>query len=51
MKGFVGVTDKDWCALLSQQSGIDEMNFWKPSSVFPVFSNHDKVNYHHAKTE
>jgi len=28
MKGFVSVTDNDWFAFLSQQPGIDEMNFW-----------------------
>ena len=27
MKGFVGITDNDWFALLSQQPGIDEVNF------------------------
>jgi len=27
MKGFVGVTDNDWFAFLSQQPGIDEVNF------------------------
>jgi hypothetical protein len=32
MKGFVGVTDNDWCAFLSQQPGIDEVNFWQPRS-------------------
>jgi putative restriction endonuclease len=30
MKGFVGVTDNDWFAFLSQQPGIDEVNFWQP---------------------
>jgi len=29
MKGFVGITDNDWFAFLSQQPGIDEVNFWK----------------------
>jgi len=28
MKGFVGITDNDWFAFLSQQPGIDEVNFW-----------------------
>jgi len=27
MKGFVNVTDIDWFAFLSQQAGIDEVNF------------------------
>jgi hypothetical protein len=27
MKGFIGVTDNYWCAFLSQQPGIDEINF------------------------
>ena len=27
MNGFAGVTDYDWFAFLSQQSGIDEENF------------------------
>jgi len=31
MKGFVGVTDDDWFAFLSQQSGIDELNLRQPS--------------------
>jgi hypothetical protein len=26
MKGFVGVTEKDWFAFLSQQPGIDDVN-------------------------
>jgi putative restriction endonuclease len=30
MKGFVGVTDNDWFTFLSQQPGIDEVNFWQP---------------------
>jgi putative restriction endonuclease len=30
MKGFIGVTDYDWFAFLSQQPGIDEVNFWQP---------------------
>ena len=30
MKGFVGVTDKDWFDFLSQQQEIDEVNFWQP---------------------
>jgi len=34
MKGFVVVTDNDWCAFLSQQLGIiDEVNFWQPGGV------------------
>jgi len=31
MKAFVGVTDDDWGAFLSQQPGIDEVNSWQPS--------------------
>jgi hypothetical protein len=34
MKGFVGVTDNDWFAILSQQPGIDEVNFWQRSGSF-----------------
>jgi len=30
MKGFVGVTDNDWFAFLSQQPGIDGVNFRQP---------------------
>ena len=30
MKGFVGVTDNSWFTFLSQQPGIDEVNFWQP---------------------
>jgi len=33
MKGFVGVTDNDWFAFLSQQSGIDELNLRQPSKL------------------
>jgi hypothetical protein len=29
MKGFVGVTDNDWFAFLSQQPWIDEVSFWQ----------------------
>jgi hypothetical protein len=27
MKGWIGVTDNDWFDFLSQQPGIDEVNF------------------------
>jgi putative restriction endonuclease len=30
MKGFIGITDNEWFAFLSQQPGIDEVNFWQP---------------------
>ena len=30
MKGFVGITDNDWFAFLSQKPDIDEVNFWQP---------------------
>jgi len=33
MKGFVGVTDNNWFAFLSQQPDIDEVNFWQPSGI------------------
>jgi len=33
MKGFIGVTDNDWFAFLSQQPGIDEVNFWQPGGT------------------
>jgi hypothetical protein len=29
MKDSIGVTDNDWFAFLSQQEGIDEVNFWQ----------------------
>jgi putative restriction endonuclease len=35
MKGFVGVTDNDWFAFLSQQPEIDEANFWQPHAGQP----------------
>jgi len=38
MKGFVGVTDNDWFAFLSQQPGIDEVNFWQPGAKKSVIS-------------
>jgi hypothetical protein len=30
MKGFVGATDNEWFAFLSQQPGIGEVNFQQP---------------------
>jgi len=33
MKSFVGVTDNDWFVFLSQQPGIDEVNFWQQRSA------------------
>lgn len=32
MKAYVGVTDNDWFAYLSQMDGVDEVNFWQPSA-------------------
>jgi hypothetical protein len=29
MKGYIGVTDNEWFTFLSQQPGIDEVNFWQ----------------------
>jgi len=31
MKGFVSIMDNDCFAFLSQQPGIDEVNFWQPA--------------------
>lgn len=31
MKTYVAVTDGDWLQFLSEQQGIDEVNFWQPS--------------------
>jgi putative restriction endonuclease len=28
--GYVGITDFDWFTFLSNQPGVDEVNFWKP---------------------
>jgi putative restriction endonuclease len=33
MKAFVGITDWDWFELLSNQSGLDDVNFWQPSGT------------------
>src|SRR5690242_13501715 len=33
MQGFVAVTDFDWFQFLSQQGGLDEVNFWRPSDT------------------
>jgi putative restriction endonuclease len=33
MKGYIGVTDNDWFAFLSQQQGLDEGNFWQPGGT------------------
>jgi len=30
MNGYVDITDNDWFDFLSQQLGIDEVNFWQP---------------------
>ena len=30
MRAYVGVTDGDWYELLSNQPGLDEINFWQP---------------------
>lgn len=55
MKAFVGVTDNNWFSFLSQQPGIDEVNFWQPSgktlfkSLSPgelfLFKLHSPLNY------
>ncbi len=55
MKGFVGVTDDEWYAFLSQLPNIDEVNFWQPggSSYFKAlqagepffFKLHSPLNY------
>ena len=33
MEGFVGVTDNDWFAFLSQQPVIDEVNLWQLGGI------------------
>ena len=33
MRLFVGVTDYDWFRLHADKAGVEEVNFWKPSSV------------------
>ena len=33
MKGYIGVTDNDWFAFLSQHPEIDEVNFWQPGGT------------------
>jgi len=35
----------------SISQGSTRCIFWQPKGASPVFSNYDKVNYHHAKTE
>ena len=55
MKGYVGVTDNHWFDFLSQQPGIDEVNFWQPGgrsqfkSLQPgepfLFKLHSPLNY------
>ncbi len=55
MKGYIGVTDNDWFDFLSQQPGIDEVNFWQPGgrtqfkSLVPgepfFFKLHAPLNY------
>jgi hypothetical protein len=39
MKGFVGITDDDWIAFLSQQWRIDEGNNWQRGKR-ELFSHH-----------
>ena len=33
MKGYIGVTENICFAFLSQQPGIDEVNFWHPNGT------------------
>jgi hypothetical protein len=33
MKGYIGITYNDWSVFLSQQPGIDGINFWQPHFV------------------
>ncbi|MBC6467774.1 HNH endonuclease [Actinomadura alba] len=33
MKAYVGVTDGDWYRFLSARPGLNEVNFWRPSSA------------------
>ena len=46
MKGFVGVSDDDGYAFLSQLPNIDEVNFWQPggSSYFKALQAGDPEN-------
>jgi len=32
LRGIIAVTDRGWFEFLSQERGLDEVNFWKPSS-------------------
>lgn len=32
MRAFVAVTDREWFEVLSRTPGVDEVNFWQPSS-------------------
>ena len=34
----VGVTDGNWCELLSNQPGVDEVNLWQPGD--PIHLSH-----------
>lgn len=38
MNAYLAVTDRDWFDFLSQQSAIDEVNFWQPRSWGGQFS-------------
>ena len=31
MNAYVGVTDRDWFDFLSNEDGVDEVNFWQPN--------------------
>ncbi|MBN1363203.1 MAG: HNH endonuclease [Syntrophaceae bacterium] len=33
MNAYVGITDRDWFDLLSNQSSLQEVNFWRPSDT------------------
>ena len=42
MKLWVGVTDNDWFDFLSR-GGVDEVNFWQPSSRVPFVRARTRV--------
>ena len=45
MKSFFGITDNDWFAFLSQQPGIDEVNFWQERLILrPRLLKNEQIN-------
>jgi hypothetical protein len=51
MKGWIGVTDNDWFESLSQQAGIDVVNFCQPGRFAEFTEVHQVEADFKAKVE